>query len=316
MRAPHHKPWQNIFQTAGRPTCWLCKSPLLNFSFLRKLFWQALSSSHQMGCIYTDPEPKDTPLWVWPQPAGRYHLKPGFSHLSDITTPRARLFGERDFPAWENILQTDRQLGGFHCVCHSCLIFMTLTQRQKRCSLTESLWKLGLGSVHSLLNLWDKCVLTTTTCKLHSLFFFQDFPLWRWSAHLQVWDTLYYSWVPLGSELWWKSHERSLLEYTREIRICKGEGKKDEAEGKLGCSKGPNTPEKDLRSWRDIIFTHFTAKVVGFPYGIVTRCMLSQRQACSRVESLSLDYGNVQGQRHFLPLEESRSFLKGNLSVA
>lgn len=39
---------------------WLTlQKPLLNSSFLRKWLWQVLRRSHQMGCIYTEPEPKN-----------------------------------------------------------------------------------------------------------------------------------------------------------------------------------------------------------------------------------------------------------------
>lgn len=102
----------------------------------------------------------------------------------------ARLPSVRKYPL-------NRQWGGSHCVCPSCHIVIILTQRQKRCSLTESLWKLGLGSVHLLLNLWDKCVLTTTTCKLHSLFIFRTFPYGGGVPIFKCGYTLYYSWVPL-----------------------------------------------------------------------------------------------------------------------
>lgn len=47
------------------------QKPLLNSSFLRKWLCQVLRSSHQMGCIYTEPEPKNSHLFVHGPQAGQ-----------------------------------------------------------------------------------------------------------------------------------------------------------------------------------------------------------------------------------------------------
>lgn len=151
-----------------------------------------------------------------------------------------------------------------------------LDSKPKRCSLSRSVFEsqgLDLSTlclIYEINGFWLQPHVITCV-------FLQDFPLWRWDAHLHVWEYIILEPASLGK---WvprqRSHKGHITGHSHEICTCRRKGGEGWSRGKTACSKVINTPEKHLRNWKAINFTLFGAKVMGFPFGPVTRHSLYQ----------------------------------------
>lgn len=125
-----------------------------------------------MGCIYAETGPKNAHFFVHgPQARQKTLSEPLLFTPARCNNPVYACFLVKVTSLIKKISLNKYTVRLFSTIVPFSSSTHDLESKPKRCSLVMCLWKLELGSVHSLFNLWEKNVLTTIKRQLQSFLF-------------------------------------------------------------------------------------------------------------------------------------------------
>lgn len=179
---------------------------------------------------------------------GRKHcLKLCFSHLSDLTILYACFLVKETALIMKILFKQIQRLFPHYSGPNST--YRWFDSEPKRCSLVMRLWKLGIGSVHSLCNLWEKHVLATTTGRQKSFLFPVSFSVELEFSFIYLLFKRYCAIGLVSTHTPFQEESNSIKFIYSMVAMEKQERRRDNAGGRVRLHLSFSWPHSGLQSW-------------------------------------------------------------------